>query len=155
MVLRIPESPLPGQLKPEVTDEALLESVAKRVVAMGMATPAVFFLESTKPLSYIGSQVLVFLEPFVKSFLNLASYDRFVALMEDRKNIETLMVRIEALDEQAQDAEQARKRAEREEKKHPKNGGVGAAKTSQPSNPWAPGLLARGFGWKKHEGPKP
>lgn len=109
-----PDSPLPKQLRPEQPDTELIEAVAKRVVGMGMATPAVFFLESTRPLSYVGSQVLVFLEPFVKSFLNLASYDRFVALMEDRKNIEILMDRIERLDDEAREAEAARKSAENE-----------------------------------------
>jgi hypothetical protein len=84
---------------------------------MGLTAPAVFFLESTKPLSYVGSQALVFLEPFVKSVLNIAMYDRFVALMEDRRNIETLMVRIEELDEQARAEEKERKKKEREERK--------------------------------------
>ncbi len=56
-------------------DEALIAAVAGRVVRMGLAVPAVFFLESTKPLSFVGSQALVFFEPFVKAFLNLASYD--------------------------------------------------------------------------------
>jgi hypothetical protein len=49
-------------------DEALITAIASRVVRMGLAVPAVFFLESSKPLSFIGSQALVFLEPFVKAF---------------------------------------------------------------------------------------
>ncbi len=48
-------------------DEALIAAVAGRVVRMGLAVPAIFFLESTKPLSFVGSQVLVFFEPFVKA----------------------------------------------------------------------------------------
>ena len=62
-----------------------------------------------KPLSFVGSQALVFLEPFVKAFLNLASYDRFTALMEDRKNVERLIRKIEELEDE-------RARKEREEK---------------------------------------
>jgi hypothetical protein len=90
-------------------DEALITAVAGRAVRMGLAVPAVFFLESTKPLSFVGSQALVFLEPFVKAFLNLASYDRFTALMEDRKNIERLIRKIEELEDE-------RARREKEEK---------------------------------------
>ena len=94
-MLRGPETPhLPGTpAGDEEENKKLLEAVAERVVKMGLAVPAVFFLESTKPLSFVGSQALVFLEPFVKSFLTLKSYDRFVSLMEDRKNIEKLITR--------------------------------------------------------------
>lgn len=98
----------PGGGEPD-PDEALLASVAGRVVRMGLAVPAVFFLESTKPLSFVGSQALVFLEPFVKAFLNLASYDRFTAMMEDRRNVERLIRKIEELEDE-------RARKEKEEK---------------------------------------
>ncbi len=117
MVLKGPETPLPQPPGESDQDAALIESVAQRVVKMGLAAPAVFFLESTKPLSFVGSQVLVFLEPFVKSFLNVANYNRFVALMEDRKNIEKLMVRVEDLDEETRAAEKQKKKAEKEARK--------------------------------------
>lgn len=109
-----PESPLPGGMTSEEADEALLDSVAGRIVRMGMAVPAIFFLESAKPLNFIGSQALVFLEPFVKSFLNIASYDRFTALMEDRSSIERLLIRVEKLDEEARQKERDEKRSRRE-----------------------------------------
>jgi len=109
-----PKLPVAGGGGPGEEDLKLIDAVAGRVVKMGMAVPAVFFLESTKPLSYIGSQVLVFLEPFVKSFLTLKSYDRFVALMEDRNSIELLLRRIEELDEEARLAEKERRREEKE-----------------------------------------
>ena len=110
-----PEVPVTGGLTPAEEDEKLLDAVAERVVRMGMVVSAIFFLESTKPLSYIGSQALVFLEPFVKSFLNLASYDRFVALLEDRQNIEKLLRKIEDRDEAVRQEEKARKRERKNE----------------------------------------
>ncbi len=91
---------------------------------MGLAAPAIFFLESSKPLSFIGSQALVFLEPFVKSILNVASYDRFVALLEDRRNIEKLIVRIEDLDEQFRLEEKERQKKEKEAARIAAAGGV-------------------------------
>lgn len=94
-------------------DENLLTMIATRIVKMGLAVPAVFFLESSKPLSFLGSQALVFLEPFVKAFLNLKSYDRFVSLMEDRKNVERLIVRIEQLEGERALAEKEAKAARR------------------------------------------
>jgi hypothetical protein len=83
---------------------------------MGLAVPAVFFLESTKPLSFVGIQVLVFLEPFVSAFLSVRNYQRFARLMEDRRNLETLIQKVEALDEEARLEEKQRKREEKERK---------------------------------------
>ena len=104
-------------------DEEILDAVAGRIVRMGLTTPAIFFLESSKPLSYVGSQGLVFLEPFIKSVLNLAYYDRFVRLMEDRANFERLIERIEELDELEQKKERDRKREAKEQKSANGSGG--------------------------------
>jgi hypothetical protein len=139
MVLKGPETPLPQPPGEAGADEALIEAVAQRVVRMGLAAPAIFFLESTKPLSFVGSQVLVFLEPFVKSVLNVANYNRFVALMEDRKNIERLLVRVEDLDEETRAAEKERKKAEKETRRR-------AEVEQRRLGIQPPGLWARLFG---------
>jgi hypothetical protein len=98
-------------------DEALLTAIATRVVRMGMAAPAVFFLESVKPLSFVGSQALVFFEPMVRSVFHLAQYERFAHLMEDRDAIERLLEMIEALDEEAREREREAKRQAKEKAK--------------------------------------
>jgi len=58
---------LDGPLGP-LTDEdrALLARLAAKVVVRRMAGPAILFLESMRPLNYIGSQALVFLRPFLE-----------------------------------------------------------------------------------------
>lgn len=112
-----PASGVPPELTSEEEDRRLIDAVAGRVVRMGLAVPAIFFLESTKPLSYVGSQVLVFLEPFVKSVLTVASYDRFVTLLEDRSNIEKLLRRIEDMDEDARAQEKEAKKQAKAEKR--------------------------------------
>jgi hypothetical protein len=109
----LPETPpAPGDL----TDDELLEAVAGRVVRMGLAVPSVFFLESTKPLSFVGSQALVFLEPFVQAFLTIRHYQQFTRLMEDRRNVEKLIQRVEALDDENRRAERERKAQEKQRK---------------------------------------
>ncbi len=87
--------------------------MAAAIVAKGMSTPAVFLLESSKPLSFLGSQALHFLEPFVRSLFDTLTYTRFAKALEDRQNVERLLVRIETLEEESQ----ARARAEREKRK--------------------------------------
>ena len=98
-------------------DEALLERLATRVVAMRMTVPAILFLESSKPLSFLGSQALYFFEPMVRAFFSVPEYDRFAQLLERRETMEALLVKIEEKDAAARSAEReakARRRAERD-----------------------------------------
>jgi hypothetical protein len=91
----------------------LIENVAHAVVARGMTAPAILVLESSKPLSFLGSQALHFLEPFVRALMDSGRFSLFAKALEDRENVERLLVRIEALDEEARAAE----RAAREERR--------------------------------------
>lgn len=77
--------------------EEILEKLAKKVAKWQMDVPAIMFLETIKPLSFIGSQVLVFLDPIVKSVFNSSDYDEYTKLMEDRRNVELLIRKIEDL----------------------------------------------------------
>lgn len=76
-------------------DEALLDRIAAAVVRWGMAVPAVFLLESSKPLSFVGSQFLHFLSPIVHSVLDAREMDRLAAMLERRDTVERLIIRIE------------------------------------------------------------
>ena len=105
-----------GAGKPPMTDEELLDAVAARITNMRLAVPAVFFLESTKPLSFVGSQGLIFLEPFVQAFFSADAYSRFARLMEDRQNLEALIRRIEARDEELRAKERQAKEQRAQEK---------------------------------------
>ena len=109
-----------SQLDP--ADEALLNKVADHIVRRGLSVPAVFFLESSKPMSYVGSQTLVFLEPFVRAFLSHESYGRFAHLLEDRENFERLIEVIEARDAAFEDEKRAAKRARQEHRASEKKG---------------------------------
>ena len=106
------------ELSPE--DKALIETLAGKVVRMGMTVPAVLFLESSKPLSFIGSQAMVFFEPFVKTFFTADGYTRLSRLMEDRANVEFLIRRIEALEADAQGTRRQEKQARKERKEQEK-----------------------------------
>lgn len=82
-----------------------------------MTVPAIFFLESMKPLSFVGSQALHFFEPMVRALFTVPEYDRFALLMERRENLEALLVTIERQDAVArQEEREARERARAERK---------------------------------------
>lgn len=99
-----------------ISDEEILERVAERVVRMRMAVPAILFLESSKPLSFVGSQFLVFMEPFVKTFFTATLYDRFATLMEDREQYERLIRTIERLEAERPEREAASQKAGKDDR---------------------------------------
>ena len=87
-----------------------------------MTVPAIFFLESVKPLSFVGSQALHFFEPMVHAFFPVRDYEHFALLMERRENLEALLVRIEARDDAARLEEKGRRERERAERVARKQG---------------------------------
>ena len=94
-----------------------LDRIAARVVALRMTVPAILFLESSKPLSFLGSQAMYFFEPMVRAFFSVPEYERFAHLLEKRETMEALLVRIEEKDADARSAEKeakAKRRAERD-----------------------------------------
>jgi hypothetical protein len=87
-----------------------------------MTVPAILLLESVKPLSFLGSQALLFFEPMVRAFFSVPDYERVAALLERRDSLEALMVRIEAKDEQARHDEREAKTRRREAREARKSG---------------------------------
>lgn len=90
-----------------------MDRLAEFAVSRRMTVPAILFLESVKPLSFLGSQALYFFEPMVRALFTVPEYERFAALMERRENIEVLLVKIEGKDESMRRAERERKVQER------------------------------------------
>jgi len=90
--------------------EEILDKISRKVVQWKMAVPAIMFLESVKPLSYLGSQVMVFFEPFVHALFNFPEYSEFQQMMERRENVERLLQRIEKFDAEAYEEEKKRKK---------------------------------------------
>jgi len=75
--------------------DRLCRKIAKKIVQRDLTVPAVMFLESIKPVSFLGSQMLVFANPVVSLIVQTGEYYRFVRMIEDRENIEKLTVAIE------------------------------------------------------------
>jgi hypothetical protein len=112
-----PDEDSAAKAEPDDEDEALIEKVALRVVNMRMTVPAIFFLESSKPLAFLGSQLLIFLEPFIQTLFNFRQYQRFAFLMEDRANWERLIRRVEELEAEHTEREKQAKREKKAKKK--------------------------------------
>ena len=80
------------------SDKELILSLAKKIVDRGMAVPAIFFLDMIKYLSFFGGQLMIFFGPIITAFISPNYYYKFAELLEDRKNIEFLLLEIERLE---------------------------------------------------------
>ena len=81
----------------ELTDpqKAVVDKVCREVVKRHMTTPALIFLESFRPLNYIGSQVMYFFQPFISAILTSEAYQHFAEFLEQRNSVDYLCQRIE------------------------------------------------------------
>ena len=77
-------------------DRALLGRLAMAIVVRRMATPALLFLQSLRPLNYVGSQAMVFLRPFIAQALGEKDYGRLAEALERREGIGALLDAIES-----------------------------------------------------------
>lgn len=108
-----------GKDKEELTphQEEILTKIAQKVVSWKMSVPAILFLESVKPLNYVGSQMMAFFEPFVQAIFSWKDYDEVRNMMEERGTVERLLQRIEQLDSEAQEKEKTLKKERKLQRK--------------------------------------
>jgi hypothetical protein len=77
--------------------EQLLDDLTRRIEKMGMTAPAILFLETYKPLAFLGAQLLWFAQPFLSLGFKEADLRDFTLLIEDHAGVEELIDRLEAL----------------------------------------------------------
>jgi len=81
-----------------LSDKQLISQLAKKIVRHGLSVPAIFFLEMVKYLAFFGSQLMIFFGPIITAFIASHMYYRYAELLEDRKNVELLLIEIERLE---------------------------------------------------------
>lgn len=87
---------------PQDEQRELLEKIAMQVVKRRLTAPAILFLEMCKPLNFLGSQVLIALNPFVQAVFNTTEYQKFALIIEKDANVDLLIRLIEEFDGEEQ-----------------------------------------------------
>jgi hypothetical protein len=82
---------------PEPRLPEVLERLAVAIVDRGMETPAIIFLESIVPLSFLGSQALHAIWPLVQMAGAGGDLQEVAEALEDRRTVRQLAQRIEEL----------------------------------------------------------
>jgi hypothetical protein len=88
----------PQELERTPEQEEIIDRLARKIVDRQLTVPAIMLLESIKPASFLGTQVMAFLDPFAKAVFNYGELDLYRRTFEDRRNVEELIRRIERFD---------------------------------------------------------
>lgn len=103
----------PGPQTPTPEQQGPVDWFCRQVAKRRLATPGMVALEVSRPLNFIGSQVMLFFSPAVWALARRQGYEnykQFAAFMEKRGSIDYLIRRIEEIE-----AELEQKRSERQE----------------------------------------
>lgn len=83
-----------------ITDQEreMARRVATEIARRRLTSPAHTALESSRPYTFLGSQFLTFLSPFIHALFKPGDYQRFVSFLEKRDSVDCLIQQIERLD---------------------------------------------------------
>jgi hypothetical protein len=88
----------PGPAKPDERQRVLLEQLCAEVVRRRLTTPALFLLETGRPLNYVSAQFLYCLQPIVAILADTANYQTLTAFLEQRGSIDYVCQRLTVLE---------------------------------------------------------
>jgi len=75
--------------------DELIERLVSQLDAWGMVAPALMFLEANKPLSFLGSQMILLSQPVLGLIWEDNLLRDYALLLEDRDNVERLLCHLE------------------------------------------------------------
>jgi len=84
--------------EPELMDD-LVESVAREIQVRGLTTPAVHFLQASRPYRPLGANAMLFFDPVLRGVFG-GDLPHASEIMADDDGIEQLIARLEELDEE-------------------------------------------------------
>jgi len=81
----------------DTSRDAFVDRIAQLIARWGLAAPAITVLEANKPLSFVGSQAMLMLQPITDLFVARELSTNLVTLLADRDRLEMLVARLETL----------------------------------------------------------
>jgi hypothetical protein len=84
-------------VEPTDAQRTVIERLCRQVVSRGLATPALIFLESVRPLNFVSSQTLHFFAPVLSAVADPQACRELAEFLEHRGSVDYLCRRIEEL----------------------------------------------------------
>lgn len=100
----------PGPAEPSPEQKAAVDTICREIVRRHMSTPALVFLEMSRPLNYVGSQTMHFFQPLVSVLTDSTGPRHFAEFLEHRGSIEYICRRIEDLEAETTEKEHEEKK---------------------------------------------
>lgn len=88
----------PADFRPSDEERRVADRICRELVRRRLATPALMFLEMSRPLNFLGSQLLHFLSPVLSGLTQSHGHRHLAAFLEHRGSVDYLCRRIEELD---------------------------------------------------------
>jgi hypothetical protein len=82
----------------KASGDVLVTRLTDLIARWGLATPAIAFLEANKPLSFVGSQALLMLQPIADMFVARELTTDLANLLADRERLERLVANLETVE---------------------------------------------------------
>jgi hypothetical protein len=92
-------------LEPTEPQRAVVDRVAMEVARRHLTTPALLFIEMSRPLNYIAAQAMHFFQPIAAIVLDTGGYTCFAEFLEHRGALDYLCRRIEHFEQQYETAD--------------------------------------------------
>ena len=90
--------------EPTDAQKSAVDRVLAEVIRRKMRVPAQMLLETCRPLNFVAAQTLHFFSPLAKIVLGVKGQDDFARFLEKRNSIDYLLERLDALQQEPQDA---------------------------------------------------
>jgi len=103
----------PGAAEPTPPQRELVDRVCQETVRRHMTSPALLFLEMSRPLNYVGAQVLHFFHPIVSAVIDVRGYQQFASFLEQRGSIEYICLRLEHFEQERLEGAKRKRQADR------------------------------------------
>ncbi|MCA9066822.1 MAG: hypothetical protein KDA96_27330 [Planctomycetaceae bacterium] len=94
-----------GDAESELSEHqsGLVDRLVHELTRRGMTTPAIAFLEMSRPMHFIGAQAMHMLTPIVSAIADAGGYEELIRFLERRDAVDILLSRLEQLDNTAAD----------------------------------------------------
>jgi hypothetical protein len=99
----------PGPVEPTPQQQPIIDRICREIARRHLTTPGLIVLEMIRPLNYLGSQAMHFLEPAVWAVLSKEThvdYQQFALFLEHRGSMDYLCRRIEHFEHEFEQREQ-------------------------------------------------
>lgn len=95
-------------LEPTEAQRAVVDRVAKEITRRRLTTPALLFVEMSRPLNYVTAQAMHFFQPIASIVLDTSGYTCFAEFLEHRGSVDFLCRRIEFFEAEYEKGEKGR-----------------------------------------------